>query len=1171
MTTLFNSTNINGASSQSYLAQQIENSLKSLAQDLHQIDVQDSHPVRERIDQIIQLTNSFDQQEKIEQQKILDLLEKLHLASDQESLLTETVNQVSQLLNLERVLIYRFQAENKGIVLAEAVQEGFTPAIDEKIAPICFGLANTKDYQQAQLVAIDDAQQAELAPYQRQLLERLQVKASLAIPIFLAGKIWGLLVTQQCTRARHWQDAEISLLERVSAELAVKLQIADKNEQLAKIAQLEKASFNSIKRIRQSLDLETTLKTTTKELRSLLHCDRVALYQFNPNWSGRFVAEAVGQEWVSLMEKQEKLPILQESVSECEGIQGIGENPSAFSDTYLQETQGGSFRERQSIVRDDVYQAGFTPCYLEVLEEYQAKAYVIVPVFVGAKLWGLLAAFQNIGPRHWEVGEVNLLAQVANQLGVALQQTEAFAQIEAKNQQLSKIAQLEKASANIITRIRQSLDLETTLKTTTKELRSLLNCDRVVLYQFNPDWSGRFVAEAVSRGWVSLLEEQEKLPMLKENVSDCEGIQSMARESSAFPDTWLQENQGGSLRERQLMVRDDIYQAGFSPCYLEVLEEYQARAYVIVPVFVAEKLWGLLAAFQNTGPRHWEREEVNLLTQVGTQLGVALQQVNYVRELEQQSQQISQLAEQSVAAAKLIYQLGQQSPAQLQDINVLKNLLRLATAETRRLFDTDRVAIYQFDPDWSGEFVVEDFGKDYSPLVGTSSQKIVDTYLQDNQGGRYARKESLRVDNIYTQGYQDCHIQLLEQFEAKAYMLAPIFKGEQLWGLLAAYHNRESRAWVDNELGLLTQVAAQIGVAIQRREDIQELARQRQQLTEAAEREKTDRERLQREALSLLQAVEPALQGNLTVRAPLWEDEVGTIADGYNTTLQTLRELVRKVKYSAEQVNQTCSDSNFAVNQLSNQAQTQSQELGQALQQLQQMVDLIAEVALNAQQVNWAVLEANQMVQTGDSVMEETVAGIMEIRETVSETAKKLKTLGESSQKIAKVVRLIDNFASQTNLLAINAAIEATRAGEYGQGFAVVADEIRALAYQSANAGTEIERLVQDIRTETQSVTEAMELGIMRVIKGTELVNKTRQSLDDIKSATRQISDRVQLITDSTSIQAEQSELMTQAMTDVAEIANQTAENSDNIASLFADLLATSEQLQTSISQFIID
>ena len=745
-------------------------------------------------------------------------------------------------------------------------------------------------------------------------------------------------------------------------------------------------------------------------------------------------------------------------------------------------------------------------------------------------------------------------------------------QVQNKNAQLAKINELEKAGAKIVARIRQNLDFTNTLNTTTKELRLLLSCDRVVVYRFNEDWSGSFIAESVSRGWDSLIDRQDTITILKDNVSNCRGIQSMNQELSAFSeDTWLKENEGGKFRDRQLIVRDDIYQAGFTPCYLEVLEEYQARAYAIAPVFIGTKLWGLLAAFQNSEPRHWEAGEVNLLTRVANQLGVALQQVEYVEQLQQKSQQIFQLAEQRVAFAKLIYQLGQQSPAQLQDDSSVNALLRLAVAETRRLFKTDRVAVYQFNPDWSGEYVVEDVGNEWIPLVGTSLQKWEDTYLQENQGGRYARNETLRVDNIYTQQYHDCHLEILEQFGVKAYMLAPIFNGEKLWGLLSVYHHQEPRTWDDNELRLLTQVASQIGVVIQRQADLHELSLQREKLLTAAEREKSDRERLQREALSLLRAVEPALEGDLTVKAPLWEDEVGTIADGYNTTLQTLRELVRQVKSSAAKVDKTCHSSTGAISELSNQARQQSQDLERALQQLQQMVESIERVTLHSHQVDQSVTVANQTIKAGDTVMQETVLGIAEIRETVSETAKKVKNLGESSQKIAKVVSLIDRFANQTNLLAINAAIEATRAGEYGKGFAVVADEIRTLAYQSANATNEIERLVAEIRTETQSVTEAMELGIMQVVKGTELVNQTRQSLDEIKLATKEISDRVEQINASTTSQTAQSQLVTKAMTDVAEVADRTSANSVKIASLFNELLATSEQLQTSISKFKID
>lgn len=1156
MTSLFNSANKNNSSSssdngsreKSYVDRQVvKSALQSLAKDLGKIDSEEKNHFREKIAQIIKLTAAVDQQERLEKQTLWAIAEKLRLAENNVTLLNTTVKEVDQLLNTERVLLYAFSSDSKGIVVAEVVREGFTPTIGEELPSLCFGLSNAQSYQRSRVSAIANVRQADLSPYQLQLMERFQVSSSLAVPVLLPGKVWGLMVVQQCLKPRRWQDSELRLLERISTELAVQSQIEEVRVQLQGKLKAENALAKVIEKLRQPFDLEVVYKTATLEVRKLLEIERVCIYKFRSDYFGDFVAEA-----------------------ELAGFPRLV--GSGWEDSYLQENQGGRFRKNEAFVCDDINHADLSDCHIEALQEFGIKSCAVVAIFQGQKLWGLLSAFQSTSMRHWSESEVQLLKRVAAQIGIGLQQTASFEQVRAKNTQLAKIAEREKSLTRIIENLRQALNVQTSFRRTTQDLRSLLNCDRVAIYQFNPDFSGRFVAESFARGWESLMENQDKIPNLQESVSDCQGIKSMTKNSLKFSsDTFLQETQGGNFNDRQLLIREDIYQAGLTPCYIEVLEEYQAKAYAIAPIFLGEKLWGLLAAFHNSEPRHWETGELNALSQVGTQLGVALQQGQFVEKLQEQSEQISKLADQVIASARIIYELGQQSPTQLLDSDFLKSFLRLSVVEARRLFDTDRVTIYEFNSDWSGQFVVEDLGKEWKPLIGTPIEGVKDTYLEKTQGGRYAKNESLRVDNIYTQGYESCHIQILEKFEAKAYMLAPIFKGEQLWGLLAAYHNSEPRNWSENELRLLTQVAAQLGVVIQRAEYLQQLNLQQQQLAEAAEREKTDKERLQRETLSLLRTIEPSLQGDLTVKVPLWEDEVGTIADAYNTTLQTLRELVKQVKSSAEKVDQTCSNSKLAVGQLSYQAQKQSQDLRQALKELQQMVELIAQVAVNAQQVDKAVLDANRTVQAGDSVMKETVAGIAEIRETVAETAKKLKNLGESSQKIAKVVNLIDNFANQTNLLAINAAIEATRAGEYGRGFAVVADEIRTLAYQSANAGTEIERLVQEIRTETQSVTEAMELGIMQVVKGTELVNKTRQSLDEISSATNQISDRVQQITASTSTQTEQSQLMTKAMTDVADIAHKTSSNSVNIASLFEELLVTSEQLQTSVSKFKID
>lgn len=323
--------------------------------------------------------------------------------------------------------------------------------------------------------------------------------------------------------------------------------------------------------------------------------------------------------------------------------------------------------------------------------------------------------------------------------------------------------------------------------------------------------------------------------------------------------------------------------------------------------------------------------------------------------------------------------------------------------------------------------------------------------------------------------------------------------------------------------------------------------------------------------MRVLQALEPSFRGDLTVRAPVSEDEIGTIADGYNTTIQNLRDLVQQVQVVAARVSETSSNNTTSVAVLSAQAQQQVERLERALEQLQLMVTSTQAVAADAQKVQQAVQQANQTVLTGDSLMERTVDGILTIRETVSETAKKIKRLGEATQKISKVVSLIENFATQTNLLALNAAIEATRAGEYGKGFAVVADEVRSLAYQSANATTEIERLVQGIQTGTNEVTEAMEVGIAQVVQGSNLVNETRQSLSAIVAATNQISELVQGITGAASAQSQQSQALTEAMMDVSAISHKTEENSAQISKSFQELLKTSEELQTSFSQFKVN
>ena len=200
--------------------------------------------------------------------------------------------------------------------------------------------------------------------------------------------------------------------------------------------------------------------------------------------------------------------------------------------------------------------------------------------------------------------------------------------------------------------------------------------------------------------------------------------------------------------------------------------------------------------------------------------------------------------------------------------------------------------------------------------------------------------------------------------------------------------------------------------------------------------------------------------------------------------------------------------------------------------------------------------------------MNQTVAGFQEIRDTVAETAKKVKRLGESSQKISKVVNVISNFADQTNLLALNASIEAAHAGEEGRGFAVVADEVRSLARQSAEATGEIEALVAEIQAETNEVVAAMESGTEQVVAGTKLVDKTRHSLIEIADVSQEINQLVGDIASATVEQSQDSAMVSQTMMQVATISNKTATEAGEVSASFKDLLNVAQELQSSVAKF---
>ena len=215
------------------------------------------------------------------------------------------------------------------------------------------------------------------------------------------------------------------------------------------------------------------------------------------------------------------------------------------------------------------------------------------------------------------------------------------------------IANTQDALIRITNKVRRSLDFSVICETVTQEMLSLLNADRVAIYQFNSDWSGRFVFESAGSEWISLVEAQQSNELIAKNVNAC-SVRSL--DTGATADTHLQMTYGGSFVQGEIFrVCEDIEDAGFSDCYVEVLKSYQARAYAIIAIYVDNQLWGLLAAYQNTGPRQWKETEVQLLSQVAEQLGIALKQAEYVKTIQAQNHEISEALQQlSESQAQLV-------------------------------------------------------------------------------------------------------------------------------------------------------------------------------------------------------------------------------------------------------------------------------------------------------------------------------------------------------------------------------------------------------------------------------------------------------------------------------------------------------------------------------------
>ncbi|NEQ51575.1 MAG: GAF domain-containing protein, partial [Leptolyngbya sp. SIO3F4] len=1040
-------------------------------------------------------------------------------ATNLENLYQITVTQTRKQFTVDRALIYRFQSETHGTVIAESVTSDYRPALGQAVAALAFGADSIKSYQQQAVINVSDTAEAAISPYQMQLYQHFQVQASLSLPIFLEEQLWGLLVVQNCAKSRQWTPHETSLLYQVVTELTLKLQSHAIQQQSQQEVIRERLLTGVITTIRNSTDIQQVFESTTQAIRRYLQTDRVAVFQFHPDanhGSGEIIAENVNADVISAKDVHIK--------DHCFG----GKMAEAY-------------RQGRFWAAADIYEQELLPCHIDILAQFQVRANLVVPLLKGDKLWGLFCIHHCTGPRQWTEVEIAFVQRIAAQLNVALQQVEYLDQVNEKNHQLKQIATQEQLITKITERLRKTTDLPNTLKTTVREIRHMLKADRVGLFQFDiaQNYSvGEFVVEDVATGVFSAL-------------------------AAKVQDHCFAEDQAEKYRQGRYWVVNDVHTLDLPDCLVDLLAQLQVRASLVVPLLKGDILWGLFCIHECNGPREWQQSEVEFVHRIGAQLNLALKQADYLDQVDEKNHQLKQIATQERLITKITQQLSKTTD--------LSKTLKTTVREIRHMLKADRVGLFQFDiaQNYSvGEFVVEDVA---TGVFSALAAKVQDHCFAEDQAEKYRQGRYWVVNDVHTLDLPDCLVDLLAQLQVRASLVVPLLKGDILWGLFCIHECNGPREWTQAEVEFTHRIGAQLNLALKQADYLDQLQEKNAVLTETAAREKASKEQLQQQVIQLLTNVRPALEGDLTVRAPVTDTEVGTVASAYNNTLQSLQKIVLEVQRATDQVGKTSQMSETSVSSLNAEAQQQAKSLEQTLQRVQEMMNFTETVVSDAQRVEVAVQQANQTVQIGDSAMNRTVDGIMAIRSTVADTNQRIKQLGESSQKVSKIVNLISHFTTQTQLLALNASIEATRAGKYGRGFAVVADEVRSLARQSAEAATEIEQLVQEIQSNTAEVSTAMETGIQQVAEGTNLVTDARQNLTAIVEATGQISGLIEGITQTTHKQAAEFKGVAMTVTEATEIANQTSKKSEQLSQSIHQLLATADALQASTGKFKVN
>ena len=342
-------------------------------------------------------------------------------------------------------------------------------------------------------------------------------------------------------------------------------------------------------------------------------------------------------------------------------------------------------------------------------------------------------------------------------------------------------------------------------------------------------------------------------------------------------------------------------------------------------------------------------------------------------------------------------------------------------------------------------------------------------------------------------------------------------------------------------------------------------------LRDTRKREEASAEQNQRNQsaiMRLLDEIGDLASGDLTSQATVTEDITGAIADAINYTIDALRRLVSTINETTVQVSSAAQETQATAMHLAEASDHQAEQITAASAAINEMAISIEHVSNNSAESSKVANQSLDTAKKGADAVQNTIRGMDSIREQIQETSKRIKRLGESSQQIGDMVELINDIADQTNILALNAAIQAAMAGESGRGFAVVADEVQRLAEKSTDATKQIEALVKTIQSDTNEAVASMENSTTGVVQGAQLALKAGESLEEIENVSAHLADLTQSITDSAQQQATAASSISESMNVIQEVTTQTSAGTNETSASIGNLAELSNELRKSVAGF---